>query len=685
MVGKKLTLDTSIRSIKGIGDKKMPYFEKLGISNVNDLIKFYPRDYSDRSIITDIVDAENDEVCTVLVTIRSAVTLQYGRNNINYVKFLVSDSTGVINITCFNQPWLAKNLKANCPYRITGRIKLEHYARSMVSPIIEDASDPDKLIPIIPIYSLTKGLNQNSIRTPLKKVLDQIGKIEETLPQVYLDRYGLMSKDAAIREIHFPTTKEMFQKARRRLAFEEFFVFQLAIASMRVDKAKVKGPVFNVDIKAFQPFIDALPFELTNSQKNAINDVYKDLKKGNLMTRLIQGDVGSGKTIVASAAAFMAVKSGYQCAIMVPTEILAIQHYEAVGKFLSKFGVKTVCLVGGLPLKKKNDVLNDIINGEAEVIIGTHALLYDNVVFNDLGLVVTDEQHRFGVMQRSVLAQKSKNGAHTLVMSATPIPRTLSLIMYGDLDVSIINELPPGRQKVSTFCVDESYRDRLNGFILKQVANGNQVYIICPMAVESEDENLKSAEKFGKFLKNKVFLGQTVDIIHGKMSSKVKDKIMSDFSSGKTDILVSTTVVEVGVNIPKATLMVIENAERFGLSQLHQLRGRVGRGNEKSYCILVSDNSKSKERLQILCETNDGFEIAEKDLALRGPGDFIGSRQHGELNFGIADIVADMPLLADARDAAFDFIENDGPNNYRKLYDNAVQEISKISIESLIS
>ena len=685
MAENRINLDTPIRFVKGIGEKKMLYFEKLGISNVNDLINFYPRDYSDRSVITDIIDCEPDEVCTIMVTIKSHISLQYGRNKINYVKFIVSDSTGVVNITCFNQPWLAKSLKLNCPYRITGRLKLEHFARSMVSPIIEDASDPNKLIPIIPIYSLTKGLTQKGIRVPLENALLQIGNIEETLPKEILEKYDLIEKNKAIREVHFPSSKVLFEKARRRLAFEEFFMFQLVIASMRVDKSKVKGPTFDVDIKSFQPFIDVLPFDLTNAQKNAINDVYKDLKKDTLMTRLVQGDVGSGKTIVAAAAAFMAVKSGYQCAIMVPTEILAMQHYDSIGKLLSKLGVRTVCLVGGMTAKKKRDVLNDIKSGDADVIIGTHALLYDNVIFSNLGLVVTDEQHRFGVMQRSLLSQKSKNGAHTLVMSATPIPRTLSLIMYGDLDVSIIDELPPGRQKVSTFCVDETYRERLNNFIIKHIKTGKQVYIICPMALESDDDDLKSAEKFGKYLKNEVFREFSVDIIHGKMKSKEKDKIMNDFSEGKTGILVSTTVVEVGVNVPNATLMVIENAERFGLSQLHQLRGRVGRGKDKSYCILISDNQKSKERLDILCDTNDGFKIAEKDLILRGPGDFIGSRQHGELNFGIADIVADVPLLEDARNAAISYMKNNGPNNYPEIYERACGRFSKGSFESMIN
>lgn len=685
MIQNKIDLNTSVRFVKGIGEKKMAYFEKLGISNVNDLINFYPRDYSDRSIITDIVDCEPNEVCTIMATIRSSVSLQYGRNNINFVKFIVSDSTGVINITCFNQPWLAKNLRPNCLYRITGRLKLDHYARSMVSPIIEDASIPEKLIPIIPIYSLTKGLTQKGIRVSLENALSQIGYIEETLPQEILQKYDLIGKNDAIHEIHFPSSKTLFEKARKRLAFEEFFMFQLVVASMRVEKAKIKAPLFEIDLKSFQPFIDILPFELTKAQKNAINDVFKDLKKDTLMSRLVQGDVGSGKTIVSAAAAFMAVKCGYQCAIMVPTEILAIQHYESIGKLLSNLGVRTVSLVGSMTVKNKRDVLKDIQNGDANVIIGTHALLYDDVVFSNLGLVITDEQHRFGVMQRSMLSKKSKNGAHTLVMSATPIPRTLSLIMYGDLDVSIINELPPGRQKVSTFCVDETYRERLNNFIIKQIGNGNQVYIICPMVEENECDDLKSVEKFGNFLKNEVFREYSVDIIHGKMKPKLKEKIMSDFAEGKIDILVSTTVVEVGVNVPNATLMVVENAERFGLSQLHQLRGRVGRGKDKSFCILVSNNIKAKERLDILCDTNDGFKIAEKDLVLRGPGDFIGSRQHGEVNFGIADIVADVPLLEDARNAAISFMKNDGKNIYPEIYERACERFSRDSFESMIN
>lgn len=685
MAAFKVNLNTPIHYIKGIGEKKMKYFEKLGISTVDDLLNFYPRDYSDRSVITDIIDTEPGVDSSFLVTIRSSVSLQYARSNLSYVKFIVSDSTGMISITCFNQPWLAKNLKQNCPYRVTGKVKLEHFARSMVSPIIEDASDPSNLMPIIPIYSVTKGLTQKGIRVPLENVLEALGKIEETLPLEYIDKYDLLEKNEAIREIHFPTSKELFQKARKRLAFEEFFIFQLAVASMRHEKAKIRGPKFNITIKSFQPFIEALPFELTNAQKRAINDVYSDLRKETLMTRLIQGDVGSGKTIVAAAAAYMAVKCSYQCAIMVPTEILATQHYDSIGKMLSSLGVKTVCFVGGLSGKKKKEILKDIEDGVAEVIIGTHALLYDDVVFKNLGLVVTDEQHRFGVMQRSILAQKSINGAHTLVMSATPIPRTLSLIMYGDLDVSIIDELPPGREEVSTFCVDESYRERLNKFIVKHINNGNQVYIICPMALETEDDSLKSVEKYGKYLKEKVFCSYNVDLIHGKMSSKEKDKIMGDFSSGKTNILVSTTVVEVGVNVPNATLMIIENAERFGLSQLHQLRGRVGRGKDKSYCVLVSDNKTAKERLDILCETCDGFKIAEKDLILRGPGDFIGSRQHGELNFGIADIVADMHLLQEARDAAFDYLANNGQEVFLEVYQRALGKISSLSIESMIN
>lgn len=679
------SLKTPIRYLKGVGDKRMAYYEKLGISTVEDLINYFPRDYSDRSEIVDVCDAEPDTECTVLVTIRSSVSLQYAKSGLSFVKFTVSDSTGMINITCFNQPWLAKNLKENRPYRITGKLTLNHFARTMVSPIIEDASDQDKLLPIIPIYSITKGLTQNNIRTALQYAIDKLGRLKDKMPEDYIKRYDLMGYDEAVREIHFPTTKSKFERARRRLAFEEFFVFQLAIASMRKEKTKIKGPVFKISIKEFQPFIDALPFSLTSAQKNAINDVYRDLKKDTLMARLIQGDVGSGKTIVAAAAAYMTAKSDYQCAIMVPTEILAVQHYESIGKMLSQLGIKTVLLVGGMSAKQKRDVLEDIESGEAQVVIGTHALLYDSVKFNSLGLVVTDEQHRFGVMQRSALLRKSQFGAHTLVMSATPIPRTLSLILYGDLDVSIIDELPPGRQKVSTFCVDETYRERLNGFIVKQLDNKNQVYVICPMVQDGDDEKLKSVETHGKHLKEKVFKDRVVEIIHGKMASKDKDKIMTRFSNGEIDILVSTTVVEVGVNVPNATLMVVENAERFGLSQLHQLRGRVGRGKEKSNCILISDNKTAKERLDILCETNDGFKIAEKDLILRGPGDFIGSRQHGTISFGIADIVADMPLLEEARTAAFDYMENDGEKQYPEIFESACGKLSASSIESMIN
>ena len=654
-------LHTEIRYLKGIGEKKALAFHKLGVFTLYDLLSFFPRRYEDRSLHKPIALAEDGENVCVLAMVADTPRLARIRKGLDLVKFRAVDESGMMEITYFNQAYRKDNLVKGESYVFFGKMELNGSRRSMVNPVCEREDAQGGMTgKIIPVYRMSAGLNQRSILQAVHQALQDCGeKLPELLPGEIMRREQLCQTRYAYENIHFPADFKALDLARRRLIFEELFVLACALGKLREERVKDQGiPINSPDPEIFY---DGLPFRPTKAQRRAVEEALGDMRSGLVMNRLVQGDVGSGKTLVAAALIWAAAKRGLCSAFMAPTEILAQQHYHTLSEFLSPYGLRIGKLTGSSTAKEKRSVKAALASGGLDLVIGTHALFSEDVIYQNLGLVITDEQHRFGVGQRSALIGKGQR-PHVLVMSATPIPRTLALILYGDLDVSIIDELPPGRQKVDTFAVDESYRARLYGFIEKLTAEGRQVFVVCPMVEENEesDLNLKSAEEHAKDLQQR-FPQLRVACVHGKMKARDKDAVMADFVSGETDILVSTTVIEVGVDVPNAALMIVENAERFGLSQLHQLRGRVGRGRHKSWCILISD-AKSEEvraRLDILCKTSDGFQVAEEDLRLRGPGDFFGSRQSGLPEMHVADLGADAATLQRAQQAALQLLQKD--------------------------
>ncbi len=645
-------LKKEIRYLKGIGEKRAQTFAKLGITTLEDLIRFYPRDYEDRTRICSISQLIYGQTCCVRATAVEGARTTRIPGGRTMSRLTVCDDGGAISVTFFNQKYSAERIVSGKEYIFYGRVGGRGSRLELINPEFEEADKPSSNGSIVPVYRLTAGLGRTRLMQAVKTALDACeGSIEETLPRDTLLKYRLMDLKEAIKVIHFPPTWDALAEARRRMVFEELFFFTLGLALMREGRSKGEG--FAIDPRPLEEYISLLPFEMTPAQRRCTDEVLSDMASGRLMNRLVQGDVGSGKTAVAAAAAYCTVRSGKQCALMAPTEILARQHYNSLKAQFEKAGLETVLLTGGMGAAAKREANAVISSQKPALIIGTHALISANVEFSQLALVITDEQHRFGVGQRAQLAAKGAK-PHVLVMSATPIPRTLALIMYGDLDVSILDGMPPGRIPVKTYSVDESYTKRIYDFIRRTVVSGRQVYVVCPAVEENEEMPLKSVEEYGERLKTRVFPDLRVECIHGKMRPAQKDAVMNSFSSGEADILVATTVIEVGVDVPNATLMVIENAERFGLSQLHQLRGRVGRGGGEAFCVLMSDSKSegAKDRLKVMCKTNDGFKIAEEDLRIRGPGDFFGSRQHGLPEFRIADISYDTRLLSQAQDAA---------------------------------
>ena len=654
-------LNTDVRYIKGIGEKKALALNKLGVFSLYDLVSFFPRKYEDRSQIRPIAEALDGETVCIRALVADTPRLMRIRRGMELVKFRAVDESGAVDITYFNQNYVKDNLNRGDQVCFYGRMECKGARRSMTNPVYEhEGSGKGVTGRIVPIYRMTAGLNQRTILQAVRQGLDACGEqLPEALPEAVRRRQQLVQARYAYENIHFPADFGTLELARRRLIFEELFVLSCALSDVRRQRVSDNGlRLPEADPEAFWR---TLPFAPTGAQRRAVAEAMADMTSGKAMSRLVQGDVGSGKTLVAAALIWFAHRGGYTSAFMAPTEILADQHFATLSGFLAPLGLRIGKLTGAMSVKEKRQVKAALKSGELDLIIGTHALFSDDVEYHDLGLVVTDEQHRFGVGQRSALIGKGAR-PHVLVMSATPIPRTLALILYGDLDVSIIDELPPGRQKVDTFAVDESYRARLNGFIRKLVGEGRQVFVVCPMVEENEELTvpLKSAEEHAAALR-KEFPDLRVACVHGKMKPKDKDAVMRAFAAGEADILVSTTVIEVGVDVPNAALMVVENAERFGLSQLHQLRGRVGRGQHKSWCILVSDNDseETKARLGIMCQTNDGFKIAEKDLRLRGPGDFFGSRQHGLPEMHVADLGADVNVMQEAQKEAKLLLEAD--------------------------
>ncbi len=645
----------SILTLPGIGPKKAELFAKLGVSTLGDLLRLYPRTYEDRTKLLPVASLEADTpacfVASVISTPQTHRIPKPGRRQLEVTKLTVADHTGRLNLTFFNAGYLAEKLCRGETYCFYGTVTGDYLGYAMVNPLFEPLDSAGQVTRcIVPVYPLTAGLTNKAVMQAVALALDRCTPAE-VLPEDVRVQYGLCDAVTACREIHSPTSAEALEAAKQRLIFEEFFLFSAALCIVRASRTLRAVPPLRTD--GMEPFYASLPFRLTGAQRRVIDEILTDLRRGTPMSRLVQGDVGSGKTMVAAAAAYCAVQNGKQVALMAPTEILAKQHFERLSMQLSALGVRCALLTGSMSAAQKKTCRQALVDGTLDLVIGTHALLTEATVFRDLGLVIADEQHRFGVAQRAALLAKGAS-PHLLIMSATPIPRTLALILYGDLEVSVIDELPPGRQPVDTFLVDERYRRRLNEFIRRQAAEGHQSFIVCPAIEESETESLKAAEQWAQTLQQTVFPELRVALLHGKMKGAEKDAVMQSFAARESDILVSTTVIEVGVDVPNATLMVVENADRFGLSQLHQLRGRIGRGDAKSYCVLVSDSrvAETRERLKAFCATSDGFRIAEEDLKLRGPGDFFGSRQHGLPLFRMADLAQDLSVLKQAQTAA---------------------------------
>lgn len=645
-----------ITYLKGVGSSRAKLFNKLGIDTIGALLQFYPINYEDWSTIYNISDAPYDINCCIKATVVSDIKTIYVRNNMTLYKFSISDDTAVINVTIFNNKYAADKLKYGKEYLFLGKISVSVHGLEMNSPAFEST---DTLIPELrPIYHQTSGITSRSIEHSVRSALQLLPeKIKDNIPEKIRKEYNLCSLKFAMFNIHFPEDKTSLELARKRLIFEEFFLLQLGLLMSK--EANKKTSHFRIQNDFSEQFFELLPFCLTNAQKLAISDCISDMKSNLPMNRLIQGDVGCGKTAVAASICYTAKYNDIQSAMMAPTEILAKQHYQSFCNLFnnnSEFNI--ALLTSSTKRSERNKILSDLLDGKIDLLIGTHSLISDEVIFKNLGLVITDEQHRFGVSQRGKLFAKG-NSPHLLVMSATPIPRTLALMMYGDLNVSIINELPPGRKEIETYWINSNKLQRAYNFLKKEINDGRQIYIVCPL-VEDNESNLVAVETYKEQLQQ-IFKNFRISLLHGKMKAKDKQDIMNSFKAGKIDILVSTTVIEVGVDIPNASVIMIQNAERFGLSQLHQLRGRVGRGKYNSYCILVSDSRHPDtiSRLTAMLQSNDGFKIAEEDLKLRGPGDFFGSRQHGLPQLKIANLLLNTKDLMLAQKAAIELLDED--------------------------
>ena len=653
-------LSDPVSMLKGIGPAKQKLFAALNIFTLEDLICHFPRGYEDRTKLVAIAELEVDKPACFRAMVMNTPRTSHIRKGLDLTRVQVADHTGRLNLTFFNSRYASENLEYGGEYFFYGTITGDYAGYGMTNPVFEPVHSAGVTTRrVLPIYPLTAGLTNAAVLKAVRQALAICDPPEEVLPEAIRREYGILNAADAYRIIHEPKDMEQAIAARKRMIFEEFFVFSAGLALMRSARAQKKtAPYAATDLT---PFYRSLPFTLTGAQQRAIDEILTDLQKGAPMNRLVQGDVGSGKTMVAAAAAYCAAINGKQSALMAPTEILAEQHYASLSKLFAPMGISVALLTGSMTPKEKRTVREALAAGEIQLAVGTHALISESTTFRDLGLVITDKQHRFGVGQRSRLSAKGDD-PHLLVMSATPIPRTLALLMYGDLDVSILDELPPGREAVDTFLVGESYRARINAFIRKQVAQGHQCFVVCPAVEENEGLDIKSAAVWAQTLQQTVFPDLRIALLHGQMKGIEKEAAMAAFARHEADVMVATTVIEVGVDVPNATLMVIEDADRFGLSQLHQLRGRVGRGSDKSYCILTSHNRNPEtlQRLKALCSTTDGFKIAEEDLKLRGPGDFFGSRQSGLPAFRMADLSFDMGLLKQAQQASAQWIDSFG-------------------------
>ncbi|MGB7604050.1 MAG: ATP-dependent DNA helicase RecG [Lutisporaceae bacterium] len=646
-------LNVPIQSFKGIGPAKAKLYAKLGIKNVEDLFYYYPRAYKDKSIVTDIRELVPENHYTVRVIVVTKPQEIRSRAGLLLVKMRVSDETGILNVVWFNNRFIKNSIKQGDELYLYGKVKVVGKDVVMEAPEYEKVSSTESinLLRIVPEYPLTEGLSQKDIRKAVHTAMELCdGKLSDIFPEDFRKKFQLSEINFCVNNIHYPESMYNLKLAIKRFKFEELFILQSGLIHIkRMNSSDKKGIVFkSYDERAY---IDKLPFKLTNAQQKVLEEIFKDMESSKPMNRLVQGDVGSGKTIVALLAMYKCVRNGFQSVMMVPTEILAEQHYLTFKQLLIDSGISVELLKGSLTAKEKNAVLQKMKEHEVDIIIGTHALIQEKAEFAKVGLVITDEQHRFGVRQRTVLSDKGDN-PDILVMTATPIPRTLTLILYGDLDVSVIDELPPGRKKIETYFIDSNIKERFYGFVKKELQQGHQAFFVCPLVEESEKLDLKAASKYREELQ-KHFAEYKVGLIHGKMKAEEKNQVMEEMRKGEIDILVSTTVIEVGVNIPNSTIMAIENADRFGLAQLHQLRGRVGRGEHQSYCILLSDSDSkiAVERLKYMSKSENGFDIAEKDLELRGAGELLGQKQHGLPELKIADILNDTVLLKQSREA----------------------------------
>lgn len=669
---------TDIRFLKGVGEKRAQHLYSLGIDTIGALLRYFPRGYEDFSNQKQIFDCLNDEKVCVKARIITPVTEHKIRSNMTLFKFKISDGTAHAQVTIFNNKYLAARLNEGSEYLFAGKMQMGKFSFEMSSPEIREVGDTG----ILPVYPATRNMTSSAIAKLVKTALQNC-EIEDVLPESVRAAYKLCDLKTAIHNIHFPKSEEALANAKRHLVFEELFVLRTGLMLLKNKRKIASQFIFNTDYTT--NYINSLPFEMTDAQKRVIADCVSDMASGRIMNRLVQGDVGCGKTAVAAALMYHTAKSGFQAAIMAPTEILAEQHYKNLSESLKDSGIKCTLVTGSLKKRQRQEAKDMLSSGEVQIAVGTHALISEDIEFKNLALVITDEQHRFGVSQRASLSGKGVH-PHTLVMSATPIPRTLGLIIYGDLDISVIDEYPRGRQQIENYCVESALRQRVFGYIKKHLDEGRQGYIVCPMVEENEEIDLKSAEQYFAEIKDNEFKNYSVGLLHGKMKAKEKDAVMRAFKDGGIQLLVCTTVIEVGIDVPNAAIMVIENAERFGLSALHQLRGRIGRGQYKSTCIFISDykSGATADRLNVIKSSTDGFKIADEDLRLRGPGDFLGSRQHGLPSLKIADIYADNDMLRLASMAAANLLENDpklkNPENanlrqeiismYRRLNEN---------------
>lgn len=669
-------LEQDVQYLKGVGPQRAKALRRLEIEKLEDLLYHLPRAYQDRTQLKRISQLVSGEIETVMAKVIGKQEVKT-RNRLTISKLTISDGFSLAQVVWFNQPYLIKGFQTGMSVLVSGKVERKMGEIQFLNAEVETLkAGEEKTGEIIPIYPSTETLSQKVWRSIIKNALTVAGPfLIEFVPGKIRNKYSLLSRAEALMNIHFPSSLVLMEAARKRLAFEELFLFQLGLALRRKGvETEKKGICHQTEGELVDKLISNLPFHLTTAQIKVVEEIKEDLARERPMTRLVQGDVGAGKTIVAAIALAYAIQGGYQGALMAPTEILAEQHFQSLNKLLGPLGVNIALLTGSIPRKEKSNILAEVKKGSQKLVIGTHALIQEEVAFANLGLAVADEQHRFGVLQRTGLQEKGTN-PDILVMTATPIPRTLALTLYGDLDVSIIDQLPPGRKPIKTYWVTSQSREKVYDFARKQVENGRQVYMVCPLVEESEKISLLAAVDLASHLQEEVFPDLKVGLLHGKMKGKEKDQVMEQFRNGMLNILVSTTVIEVGVDVPNATVMIIENSERFGLAQLHQLRGRVGRGIHQSYCILIADpkTDEGKQRMRVMTQTEDGFKIAEEDLKLRGPGEFLGVKQHGFPSFHAADLLRDFKILQMARQEAFRIIEQDPQLKSYPLLNTAVQ------------